>query len=80
MATQADDMIRLNLPDGIRWINVKGAGLEWPPPEQIAVELDPDTGPTKFERASYSRLTDDEIVTMPNVFRGADYYPMKADV
>lgn len=79
MTTYDDDMVRLHLLVGSPTIPLKELGLEWPPPERLA--MDPETGVREARdsdddplvRVNCSQITDEQRADMTNVFRGAEY-------
>jgi hypothetical protein len=67
-----DDYIQLRLSSGPLRIACKEVGIDWPPPERIAIVGGPLSVPI-FRRVSFSQLTDDERQGLTHVCRGAEY-------
>jgi hypothetical protein len=63
-----DDFCRIHFAAGSRNVACIKMKMEWPPPEII------DFGwGFRFERTSYSKITDEQRKTMTHVARGAEY-------
>lgn len=66
-----DDYVQLRLSTGPLRLACKLIGLDWPPPEFI--DFDGPTSVMRFERMSFSQITDAERAGMHHVCRGAEY-------
>lgn len=66
-----DDMMVLRFDGGTKFIPIKFAGMDWPPPEEFEI------GGFKMKMSRRSQLTDDQRAGMTNVCRCAEYYPVR---
>lgn len=68
MTTFKDDMVRIpSIVFGDVNIPLAALGLEWPPPEDLAL------GGLLYRRISCSQITDEQRESMTHVIRGAEY-------
>lgn len=72
--TFEDDFVQLNLPNGRGPLRqtCKALGVDWPPPEFIALAGGPFSTPV-YRRVRYSEITDEQRQGMTHVCRGAEY-------
>lgn len=62
------DHLMLRMTNGRdRRVFCKEIGIQWPPPERITI------GDIEFSRIRMSELSDELMLKMPNVCRGAEY-------
>ena len=64
-----DDFIQLETFAGRIRVMCKATGIDWPPPETVEVEG------FRWNRESYSQITDEQRAEMTFVARGALYAP-----
>lgn len=69
-----DDFIRLRLPNGRGTLHktCKALGIDWPPPEFIALAGGPISTPV-YRQVRRSEITDEQRQGMTHVCRGAEY-------
>ena len=79
--TYDDDFVRLNLVIQVLNVRCKELGLEWPPPERIAIDgknvreaTDNDPPSSVMVMDRMSEITDDQRSQMTHVARGAEYF------
>ena len=67
-----DDFIQLRLSTGPLRVTCRQLGIDWPPPERIAITGGPFSVPV-FRRVSCSDITDEQRQEATRVRRGAEY-------
>lgn len=68
--TFADDFLQLETPSGVRRVPLSQLGMDWPPPELVIINE------VRYERDSFSSITDEQREQMTHVCRGARYVPV----
>lgn len=62
------DVIIVHFQTTTKRMLCKSIGVQdWPPPEYL------DIGGFKFKRTRYSKLSDEEVIALPHIVRGAEY-------
>ena len=68
------DFIRLVYEEGFQVTTALPAPMSWPPPEVLTTWSLMKGDVVTMHRVSMSEISDEEIVRMPNVARGAVYH------
>lgn len=73
-----DDYIVLLTRHGPIRSTCKQLGIDWPPPEEIAIAGGPFSTPV-YRRVRFSKITDEQRKGLTHVCRGAEYVGVRND-